>query len=268
MMKTTGKLVSMTLLSAALASGSLISAAADSSDPYPEDLFACTTSRDEKNDIVLDFKDFQMTLPASWGEACKISTTDSAADFMHKASRDAYTEELDLGPCGGILFTIYYTQDLEFLASAPAFEILGNGEQGCYYVAYPTDVQGCMDDEAIWQEYVEVCEEIESVIDSVTFKEEGAGIHSPEYILLPASATRLLTEEDAEGLSAADLQMAINEIYALHHRKFVLPEVQEYFSDKSWYEGFIEPESFDVSNMNSYETQNINLMLQWMEARN
>ena len=66
-------------------------------------------------------------------------------------------------------------------------------------------------------------------------------------------------------MSADEIQMAITEIYARHHRTFVLQEVQDYFNSKSWYSGTIEAADFDVSVMNTYECANINLMVDYLK---
>ncbi|MCC8103368.1 MAG: YARHG domain-containing protein, partial [Clostridiales bacterium] len=81
------------------------------------------------------------------------------------------------------------------------------------------------------------------------------------------SASAYLTESDLSGMTADELQMAINEIYARHGRRFSTTSIQEYFDSKSWYTGTISPENFDTSVLNSYETANINLLLQTKEAR-
>lgn len=52
------------------------------------------------------------------------------------------------------------------------------------------------------------------------------------YIL--DSASRLLTSEDVEGMSAQEIRMAVNEIYARHGHRFQGYN-QEYFESKSWY---------------------------------
>ena len=59
--------------------------------------------------------------------------------------------------------------------------------------------------------------------------------------------------------------MAINEIYARHHRKFVLQEVQDYFNGKSWYSGTIEAADFDPTVLNQCENENIALMVKYMK---
>ena len=76
-----------------------------------------------------------------------------------------------------------------------------------------------------------------------------------------------MSESDLVLLDADRIQMAINEIYARHHRKFVLKEVQDYFNTKSWYSGTIEAADFDTNVMNDYEAANINLMVKVMNDK-
>ncbi|MCC8137573.1 MAG: YARHG domain-containing protein, partial [Clostridiales bacterium] len=62
-------------------------------------------------------------------------------------------------------------------------------------------------------------------------------------------------------------QMAINEIYARHGRRFNKESVQEYFDSMSWYTGTVDPDDFDTAVLNTYETANIALLLEVKEAR-
>ena len=80
---------------------------------------------------------------------------------------------------------------------------------------------------------------------------------SPDYYILPESQTRELADWEVKNIDAAGRQMAINEIYARHGRKFVLPEVQTYFDEKNWYKGTVEAYDFDESVFNEYEEKNI-----------
>ncbi len=80
---------------------------------------------------------------------------------------------------------------------------------------------------------------------------------SPDYYILPESQTRELADWEVKNIDAAGRQMAINEIYARHGRKFVLPEVQTYFDEKNWYKGTVEASDFDESVFNEYEEKNI-----------
>lgn len=50
-----------------------------------------------------------------------------------------------------------------------------------------------------------------------------------DYIL-PDSDSRYLTDSDVRGLSANELMLARNEIYARHGRKFKDSELQNYFT--------------------------------------
>ena len=59
--------------------------------------------------------------------------------------------------------------------------------------------------------------------------------------------------------SSDQLELAKNEIYARHGRKFVTQRIADYFNSKSWYKGTVEPETFDAdtSVFNEYEVANI-----------
>lgn len=80
---------------------------------------------------------------------------------------------------------------------------------------------------------------------------------SPDYYILPESQTRELADWEVKNIDEAGRQMAINEIYARHGRKFLLPEVQAYFNEKEWYKGTVEASDFDENVFNEYEEKNI-----------
>lgn len=83
---------------------------------------------------------------------------------------------------------------------------------------------------------------------------------SANVYILPGSDTQQISAETVNALSDSEKQMAINEIYARHGRKFVIPEVQQYFNEKSWYSGTVEAGSFDVSVFSDTEEKNIELL--------
>lgn len=85
-------------------------------------------------------------------------------------------------------------------------------------------------------------------------------IQNMEYIL-PNSDSTYLTNEEISGLTADEIQMAINEIYARHGRKFQNKDIQEYFDGKSWYTGTVEPEDFDESVLSDVEQSNIQTLV-------
>lgn len=83
--------------------------------------------------------------------------------------------------------------------------------------------------------------------------------------MLPTSNTEYLTKEMLMTLSDEQLQIARNEIYARHGRKFSTPALMEHFSSKSWYVPLYEPQAFDAmgnSMLNVYELYNLNLILE------
>ena len=79
--------------------------------------------------------------------------------------------------------------------------------------------------------------------------------------ILPESSTRYLSEADLAGLSAGQLRLARNELFARHGRIFVVPVIREYFTGCSWYQGTVPPECFSYSVFNPYELANLNLIL-------
>lgn len=86
----------------------------------------------------------------------------------------------------------------------------------------------------------------------------------------PESDSRYLTDEEVSAYSSSDLELAKNEIYARHGRKFVTERIAEYFNNKSWYQGTVDPETFDAqqdSVFNEYEIANIGKIAQWEQKK-
>lgn len=80
---------------------------------------------------------------------------------------------------------------------------------------------------------------------------------SPNYYIIPDSDTAEISSDTLANLTDSQRQMAINEIYARHGRKFVIKQVQDYFNEKSWYVGAVDADAFDVNVFNSTEEKNI-----------
>ena len=88
--------------------------------------------------------------------------------------------------------------------------------------------------------------------------------------ILPESSSRNYSYEELNQLDDNTLQMAINEIYARHGRRFSTPSLQEYFDNKTWYNGTIAPEAFDGNEgayFNAYESANRELMAKIRDQR-
>ena len=83
--------------------------------------------------------------------------------------------------------------------------------------------------------------------------------------LLPDSDRKKLKESDLASLDRETLNLALNEIFARHGRKFSDPEIKAYFESKEWYKGTVSGSDFDESVLNSCETYNINLIIGYQE---
>lgn len=83
---------------------------------------------------------------------------------------------------------------------------------------------------------------------------------SNQDYLLPDSARRELSRDELKSFDRDTLNLALNEIFARHGRKFSDPDINAYFSSKSWYHPTIAAKDFDVSILNRYENYNINLI--------
>ena len=89
------------------------------------------------------------------------------------------------------------------------------------------------------------------------------GAEGGDYIL-PDSSTRYYLKEELAGLTDEQLYYARNEIYAKLGRKFKSEELNQYFSQKTWYIPAYEPSVFDNlgdSVFNPYELANRNLIV-------
>lgn len=90
--------------------------------------------------------------------------------------------------------------------------------------------------------------------------EETAGKRKePDYIF-PESSTKYLTGADLLEADASVLRIARNEIYARHGRKFDAVDLQEYFSQKTWYHGNIDPSAFTEDVLTETEKRNLSLI--------
>ncbi len=85
--------------------------------------------------------------------------------------------------------------------------------------------------------------------------------------VFPDSGMREIDVEELYDLSKEQCDIARNEIYARHGRKFKNEELQEYFNSKSWYEPKYEPDSFPESLLNQYEKKNAGMILQYEKKK-
>lgn len=83
-----------------------------------------------------------------------------------------------------------------------------------------------------------------------------------EYIFPNSSYDRLSYKEDLQDKTDEELRIGRNEIYARHGRRFNDASLQSYFDTKAWYQGTIEPDTFDYGNLSRIEQINIDAILQ------
>lgn len=75
-----------------------------------------------------------------------------------------------------------------------------------------------------------------------------------------------LSAKDLEGFDAQMCVYARNACYAKSGRKFNSSALQEYFSQFDWYNPTISPNNFSNSMLNTYQTANINVVLEYERA--
>lgn len=85
--------------------------------------------------------------------------------------------------------------------------------------------------------------------------------------ILPYSSDRILTYSDVKDFSKTEIKYARNEIYARNGKLFNDKELQGYFNNKSWYDGYIEPEYFNEDYMlTEVEYRNVKFLLEVEES--
>lgn len=82
---------------------------------------------------------------------------------------------------------------------------------------------------------------------------------SDAYVL-PASGTQVLTDTDLMGLTAAELRLARNEIYARHGCLFRDPALTEYFAEKTWYNPVAGRSATNFDSLTDTERYNVSLI--------
>ena len=94
-------------------------------------------------------------------------------------------------------------------------------------------------------------------------EDDDTAIDDDTYIF-PNSDTEYLTNSDLSGMSKSEINLAKNELYARHGRKFKSKELQEYFESKDWYVPKYSPKQWDKKGdsffFNKYEIKNRDLL--------
>ena len=249
----------------------------------PEDFWEYDLAYDEDDNTIYEFSELEVVIPENWEDRYDVEEADDGLRFYSTAVRE-YCQRENPDSLGGELFTLHASQDYGFLEEPQYSYIIGSSDDYIYYLtvmqgeAYePEDAESADDwrdlsDDREWiEEQAFVTQPGEGIVDTDQMEEsaqehaDNSEVFVGEYIV-PESSDRELTAEDLEGLDANELQMAINEIYARHHRKFLTKSIQEYFESKSWYTGKVEAAKFDESSLSLIEGKNIALMQQCMSS--
>ena len=139
----------------------------------------------------------------------------------------------------------------------PGYEypVVGSISQAGMYTIVQENRQETGEDTVVWGE-------LESDVGWINLNDVEASnaVDMSSYYILPESSERLLTFDDIQGLSAKQLMLARNEIYARHGRIFQDDEVRTYFESQPWYHGIISPEDFSEALLSEIEKENIKLI--------
>lgn len=92
--------------------------------------------------------------------------------------------------------------------------------------------------------------------------QEESGSNNPygDSLLLWKSFYEPLSPEDVAGLSADELRVARNEIYAAYGRQFSSADLKAYFEGKSWYSGTVPADQFSDDILTEVQKNNVALI--------
>lgn len=105
----------------------------------------------------------------------------------------------------------------------------------------------------------------EPATEQPTTEQPSSTVEDSSYILPDSDKTRL-SYNDLAQLSESELELAQNEIYARHGKKFSTDYIQEYFDNQSWYNGTIEPEDFNNNTLSKIEQDNIDMIEDYKDS--
>lgn len=87
-----------------------------------------------------------------------------------------------------------------------------------------------------------------------------------EY-MMPYADVMVYSWDSLEGLDEDEVQFAINEIYAREGRIYLEEPYKSYFEGCSWYYGLYTAKEFDDSFLNTYERDNVELLVDYAKSK-
>ena len=210
----------------------------------------------------LDQKDFDYEIVKKWLEGTYVAgeeTTRKTSEKKTKETEAAKTAETE-APATEALAT-------EPATETPATEAPAESEteehvtDGKFEDLSDVDLFSLSQDELATTVREEPETEAESETESETETESEIEADTRSEYIFPDMDTRYLTQDEVSKLSLQAVCYAKNELYARHGRKFLSQELKDYFNDKTWYEGTVDPDSFSPGVFNTYENDNLLLLV-------
>lgn len=89
----------------------------------------------------------------------------------------------------------------------------------------------------------------------------------PPPLASPVGSQRYLNSSELAGLSAWQLDVIRNEIYAWHGRRFQRADLQDYFDKQAWYRPVYAPGEFPEGILTPIERANVDLIANYQQSR-
>ena len=227
----------------------------------------------------LDQKDFDCEIVKKWLEGTYVAGEETTRKTSEKKTKETETE----APATEALATEPATETpateapetepvTEALAPEPATEAPTESvtetpeteehvTDGKFEALSDVDLFSLSQDELATTVREEPETEAESETESETETESEIEADTRSEYIFPDMDTRYLTQDEVSKLSLQAVCYAKNELYARHGRKFLSQELKDYFNDKTWYEGTVDPDSFSPGVFNTYENDNLLLLV-------
>ena len=127
-----------------------------------DDLLAFVNDISDDGSMIYDFEEVEIMLPADWRGKVRIKVEDNGVSFYHNESREKWLETS--GTEGGKLFTLSYSVNDDF-TEFPDYSYIGFSDESVmnYFLIFPTDVQGYMQDGAVAEEFQQLYSGIDYV---------------------------------------------------------------------------------------------------------
>ena len=201
------------------------------------------------------YEDMTITIPSAWKDKYIIKDEEDGFALIQKASHEKAEN-------WGYLFGFYKSN--EMVDESTGATQLAYSDEYMYYMQEPTDVAFWYEDDAIAAEYTEMYVQKEAIVDSLTINADNVRYDAHEYVLA-MSDIKAIPEYYLDNMSADQLWIARNEIFARHGRTFDNNYLNNYFESCSWYNGTVAPQDFDESVLSQVAKNNLEIIKSYDE---